>query len=143
MKNAYKITDRIVKIEAALLHGDGPTFKKALNISPNSFCEKESRNHVSFGLFDFRVEQPKTVARLWNELPHDEPMRCFTPGYRIEFCTKVGLILKSAICWECNWIEVLPNGKEKSEWYSFNGESEVALELLSNLRVSCKRCIEI
>ena len=142
MKNAFKITGRIVKIDGALLHGDGPTFKEDLKISPSSFGNEESRNHMDFSLFDFAVDHGKKVVNLWNDLPHGEPMRCFTPGYRLTFYTEAGSILKAAICWECNWIEILPTGKEKSEWYSFNGESEVALKLLSSLRLSCKRCIE-
>jgi hypothetical protein len=141
MKNAYKITERIAKIDGALLHGDGPTFKEALSISPNSLGRDGSDNHMEFSLFNFSVTNPEQVVDLWNDLPSDEPMRCFIPGYRLEFFSGEGLIMKAAICWMCNWIEILPEGQIKSDWYSFDGTSDVASELLELLRANCQKCI--
>ena len=113
MKNAYKIEKKISRIDAALLHGDGGTFKDVLNISPDSIGEKSSRDHMNFSLFDFGIRDTKKVVDLWNSLPSDEPMRCFTPGYRLEFYDENQLIIKAAICWSCNWIQILKKGKEK------------------------------
>ncbi|MGX5203252.1 hypothetical protein [Aliikangiella sp. IMCC44632] len=141
MKNAYKLEKRITQIRGALLHGDGSTFKEALGINPASFGRDGGDNHMEFSLFDFNVENIKKVVALWNDLPPDEPMRCFTPGYRLEFYSGSSLIMKAAICWACNWVQVLKESGQEPSWYSFNGESKQASELLELLRGECKKCI--
>lgn len=137
MNKNYQIATNITHIDCALLHGDGSTFKEELNINPMSFKSEHITGFMSYSLFDFKMNSVNSIIQLWNTLPASEPMRCFSPGYRLEFYNEASLYLRAAICWDCNLIELEMDNLNKPIRCNFDGESDQAKKLISKIRESC------
>lgn len=76
-------------------------------------------------------EQARRVAVLWRSLPQAEQMRCHLPRYGVRFLADQ-FLFEAAICFECNNISIIDNGKHT--WATFDGEAPPARELLTLLR---------
>ncbi len=132
---------KVSQIKVALLIHDYFTHKDLLPYDEkelNTFSREW--NYMNDDLFEFSLQKDGCTRfiELWNKLPHDWPMRCFTPGYRVSIYKQSKLYFKAAICWKCIIVSVEMADGMEGEGYTFNGNHKCSKELLLLLQVSCR-----
>jgi hypothetical protein len=132
----------VSRIEAYLLGGDFSTFKKKANPEKLEVVDLDfDANGGCKGIFRFQIGNTHKALNIWNSLEGDDPARCFTPGYALYFYEGEREVMRAALCWMCDLMQIKFQNKEQSTWLPFDGESPQAQNLLQLLRDDCHKHI--
>lgn len=71
------------------------------------------------------------VADLWRRLPPGDQARCHIPPYGLRFFSDDHLVCEASICWACNNIFGVADGRKIH--YAFDAEHSVSQELLAEI----------
>lgn len=130
-----KLDKNVNRIDIELLEGDLPFHQEYLNSIKESLSKEEllGADEKGFCTVTIGNERIHDFVNIWYSLTKGEPMRCFTPGYRIRFYTDTRAYKVATVCWACNHIKIQDNGSE-DKWITFDGETKQAQKLLNLCR---------
>jgi hypothetical protein len=109
----------IDSVEVLVISGDYEPSRRGASIPGNTVAKLTG-------------ELAQQVAQLWRSLPDGEQMRCHNPRHGLRFYCGESVLLEAAICFECNNISIIANGRH--EWVAFDGQAPSSQRLLAMIR---------
>lgn len=93
-----------------------------------------SRKHILGEPIETIVPCPKEnqldIWTLWKRLPAGMSMDCHIPVYGLLFKKDQHIFLEASVCWECNNIRILADGKPDFYWFDSKAKDSQQLLLL-------------
>lgn len=142
MEKVPQLAREIDRIEAYLLGGDFSTFKKYVDPEKLEVVDLDFDVHGGCkGIFKFQIRNTHKALNIWNSLEGDDPARCFHPGYALYFYERQHEVMRAALCWVCDLMQIKFQNRVQSIWQPFDSASPQAKNLLQLLRDDCRKYI--